>query len=217
MKSGLRKAEGTPASRRRPLVRGEPVVRRTLKAAMRELERVGYGALRIENVAARAGVNKTTVYRRWSTKQALVRAALLSIAERHDVMHVPNTGSVRDDLIALVRRSIALKSSREGRTILRMLAAESPESDLSAIARSIQKAHEAIPRGILQRAKKRGELRANLEPSLLFELLRAACDGLILRSRNVNERFVVRVVDLLLMGAQSPRSRAAARAVRHQA
>src|SRR5262245_16386487 len=60
-----------------PLVRGEAVVRGILAAALEELARTGYGALRIEGVAARAGVNKTTVYRRWATKENLVRAALL--------------------------------------------------------------------------------------------------------------------------------------------
>src|SRR5262245_2839968 len=82
-----------------PLVRGEPVVRGILGAALTELARTGYGALRIEDVAARAGVNKTTVYRRWSTKEDLVRAALLSIT--NDRFTPPNTGSLRTDLLQI--------------------------------------------------------------------------------------------------------------------
>ena len=57
------------------VVRGAPIVRRTLAAAVDELGRVGYVDLRVEDVARRAKVNKTTVYRRWPTKEDLVRAA----------------------------------------------------------------------------------------------------------------------------------------------
>jgi AcrR family transcriptional regulator len=48
------------------------VVRGVMEATLAELALTGYGALRIEDVAVRAGVNKTTVYRRWPTKEELV-------------------------------------------------------------------------------------------------------------------------------------------------
>src|SRR4051794_31864923 len=86
-----------PNDKRRPLVRGEPVVRGVLGAALEELGRRGYGALKIDDVAMRAGVNKTTVYRRWPTKEDLVRAALLSITA--DRFVIPDTGSLRSDLL----------------------------------------------------------------------------------------------------------------------
>ena len=72
--------------------RGEPVIRRALAATLRELARVGYAALRFEEVAGRAGVNKTTVYRRWPDKQALVRAALLSLSDRQHDRSMPDEG-----------------------------------------------------------------------------------------------------------------------------
>src|SRR5262245_40170336 len=96
-----RRSEG-----RGPLVRGEAVVRGVLTAALEELGQTGYGALRIEDVAARAGVNKTTVYRRWPTKEDLVRAALLAMTV--DKFVVPNTGSLRGDLLEMARRMVAM-------------------------------------------------------------------------------------------------------------
>src|SRR5262245_66483 len=117
---------------RAPLVRGEPVVRGVLAAALEELGRTGYGALRIEDVAARAGVNKTTVYRRWPTKEDLVRAALLSITA--DQFVVPNTGSLRTDLLAIARGMVAMARSCEGQGLMRMLIAEGPDSELMTIA-----------------------------------------------------------------------------------
>jgi hypothetical protein len=59
-----------------PLVRGEAVVQKILEAAREELATVGYRGFRIEEVAARAEVNKTTIYRRWPAKADLVREAL---------------------------------------------------------------------------------------------------------------------------------------------
>src|SRR5689334_5086908 len=77
--------------------RSERVVRDVLTAAVAELARVGYVALRVEDVAAGAGVNKTTVYRRWPTKAALVTAALRTT----DEPELPETGALRQDLFEL--------------------------------------------------------------------------------------------------------------------
>jgi AcrR family transcriptional regulator len=186
---------------KKPLVRGEAVVARTLSATLRELARTGYGALRIEEVAVRAHVNKTTVYRRWPTKEALVRAALLSLTQGHQKMPVPDTGSVREDLMIVVRRVITLTNSAEGRATMRMFAAESPHSELSRIAESARRTHDAIPLGILRRARLRGELRADVEPTFLFEVLRSACAQTILHTGEIKDRFVRQLVDLLLFGA----------------
>ena len=64
-----------------------------LSAVLQELSRVGYRGLRIEDVALRAGVNKTTVYRRWPTKIELVRAALVCDSTCR-IPH-PDTGTLR--------------------------------------------------------------------------------------------------------------------------
>src|SRR5512138_898011 len=91
--------ENTSAGSRRTGVRAarvggrsERVVRDVLAAAAAEMARVGYVALRVEDVAARAGVNKTTVYRRWPTKADLVRDVLCGLGgDQHEA---PDTGSL---------------------------------------------------------------------------------------------------------------------------
>ncbi len=192
-------------ARKKPLVRGEAVVRRALSATLLELGNVGYAALKIENVATRARLNKTTIYRRWPTLEALVRAALLSIGQSHESLPVPDTGSVREDLLTVTRRILVLARSPEGRVTMRMLAAESPHSELSRIAESVRKRHDAISLVILQRARKRGELRANVDTSLLFEVMRASCIQMILRTGGLTARFVAELIDLLLAGALAPK------------
>src|SRR3984885_1261290 len=76
--------------------RSARVVAEVLRATAEELARVGYAALRMEDVARAAGVNKTTVYRRWPTKMRLVAEAMRHERERRSV--APDTGSLREDL-----------------------------------------------------------------------------------------------------------------------
>lgn len=189
-------------------MRGARVIEHTLAAALDELSHAGYAAMRIEDVAARARVNKTTVYRRWPTKQALVRAALLSAAGSQAVAHIPDTGSVREDLLAHMRDAVAITSSPAGRTILRMLAAERPDLEVLAIARSIRSSHKAITLGLLRRAQARGELRGDLDPQLFLDVLGAAHEHLVMQGEfsELSEstvREVAKIVDLLLRGALS--------------
>src|SRR5258706_10640063 len=92
--------------------RSERVVADVLHAASAELARVGYDAFRIEDVATAAGVNKTTVYRRWPTKAELVEATLRVIALRKG--EDPQTGTVEGDLFALLKRFTTWHKSAEG-------------------------------------------------------------------------------------------------------
>src|SRR5438105_12835542 len=99
--------------------RSARVVASILAATVAELARSGYASFRIDEVAARAGVNKTTIYRRWPTKAELVRAALMA---SDDPGPPPSTGAVRSDLLALLRATIArIESSPEKLGILRMM------------------------------------------------------------------------------------------------
>src|SRR5580658_6994043 len=76
--------------------RSARIVADVLRATAEELARVGYTALRMEDVARAAGVNKTTVYRRWPTKVQLVTETMRREHEQRVV--APDTGSVREDL-----------------------------------------------------------------------------------------------------------------------
>ncbi|MEO8920377.1 MAG: TetR/AcrR family transcriptional regulator [Polyangiaceae bacterium] len=183
--------------------RGEPVVRRTLNATLHELARSGYASLKVEDIAVRARVNKTTVYRRWPTKEALVRAALLSISDQQADLSIPDTGSVHEDLLVLSRRARAFTRTPEGQVTLRMVAAENPHSELAKIAESVRQRHDALPVAVLKRARARGQLRAGVSPALLYDVLRSACLQRIVLNGKLEERFMVQLLDLLLRGASA--------------
>lgn len=176
-------------------------MRRTLDAVLVELARVGYAALRVDDVATRARVNKTTVYRRWPTKDVLIVAALLSIAERHASLDVPDTGSLRGDLLEVARRRSAFMQSREGRVISRMVNADAPDPGLLGITRALREAHEAVPHAIIERAKKRLELRADVDPATFVALFHLGCTLSKRQSPSQAMRFTRQMIDLLLSGA----------------
>src|SRR5690242_19998564 len=97
-------AAASPASggARRPKARtggrSARVVARVLGTTLKRLGHEGFSRLRIEEIAAQAGVNKTTIYRRWPTRAELVVAALT----RHAAPpHVVETGHLEDDLLEL--------------------------------------------------------------------------------------------------------------------
>lgn len=194
------KVQAKRRSKARVLVRGEPVVRKVLAAAVSEVARSGYHLLRIEDVAARAGVNKTTVYRRWPTKQELVRDALLSITG--EAYASPGTGSLRTDLLAIARRTAALAAQPEYQVLFRIFAAEGEHADLAAIVRSLREAFESVPRDLLAAAEARGEIAPGVDAALLFDVLGAALNWwLFFEHTPVDDPFLQRLVDLLLHGA----------------
>jgi AcrR family transcriptional regulator len=184
-------------------VRGEPVVRKVLAAALSEVARAGYHGLRIDDVAARAGVNKTTVYRRWPTKQELVRDALLSITA--ETFAVPDTGSLRTDLLAVARRNVEFAARPEHQGVFRIFVAEGDDAELAAIVRTLRASVESVPREVLAAAERRGELAAGVDTRLVFEVLGVTLQWWLLFERApVDEALIERLVDLLLHGALAP-------------
>ncbi|XYH97124.1 TetR/AcrR family transcriptional regulator [Sorangium sp. So ce1128] len=196
------------SARKRALVRGEPIVRGILAATLEELASAGYRALRIEDVATRAGVNKTTVYRRWPTKEELVRAALLSVTDEKIIP--PNTGSLREDLLAFGRAIIEIQTSPVGQSLFHVFLAEGPDSELMAIARSLRAVQEAGVRAIVEGAVARGELAPRADPMLPCELLAAYLKHKMIADRaSVEEAQLARVVDVILLGVLDPGRRKA--------
>src|SRR4051794_7390006 len=89
------------AATRRPGGRTARTAEAVLDATITELSDVGYGALRIEAVAERAGVNRATIYRRWGDKPSLVAAAFT--ARQVEVSPPADTGDLHEDLLCFLR------------------------------------------------------------------------------------------------------------------
>ena len=105
-----------------------------IAATLAELAECGYSALSLESVARRAGVHKTTLYRRWGAREDLVLEAMLERAGEH--ISVPNTGSVREDLFELAQTVAANAARPEVAAMARAVAAQMPyDSRLAAATR----------------------------------------------------------------------------------
>jgi AcrR family transcriptional regulator len=187
-------------ARANPRPRGAPVVRAVEEATLEELARVGYGALSFDEVAARAGVNKTTVYRRWPTKPALVKAALTAFADAAPPLR--ESGDVREDLLAIARRWRDAMSTRHGRGLTRMLLGGCADPGVVELAMAIRHEFEARARRILARASERGALREDADPSLVVAVIGGWIVHMLFREQVVVEDArLERLVDLLLSGA----------------
>lgn len=192
------------------LVRGEPVVRAVLQATVEELATVGYEALCIEDVARRAGVNKTTVYRRWPTKADLVFAAMRSPLGNE--VDGPNTGSLREDLLIMARHMAKTVSSPIGRGLMRVLESEDKPKELEAIGEALKAEFEAEPKRIIEAAIERGEIGPDCDGEVLLGALGATIHHrVVVLRRPVDEAFLQRLVTMLLDGVSAHGKRATQR------
>jgi AcrR family transcriptional regulator len=182
--------------------RSERVVRAVLEAAVGELARVGYAALRVDDVAAGAGVNKTTVYRRWPTKPELVGAALRSLAGA--LGEAPDTGALRSDLVLLMRAYAAKACRTEGQTISRMLLLEQDEPEVAEIVRTLRADFRAPWEEAVDRAIARGEIPAGSDRRLVVDTLMGAAHTKLYRLREpVEDGDLLALIDLVLAGAKA--------------
>jgi AcrR family transcriptional regulator len=179
--------------------RGEHVRQTVLAAAFDELVANGFDGATVAAVAKRSGVHETTVYRRWVTRENLFVAALLERSA--DLIPAPDTGSIRGDLLAIVREILAYVGTPAGTAILRT--AMLPVDDGYAEARKGFWAHRLDALApVVTRGIDRGELRAGTDGRLLLEMLVAPIHGrLLLTGEPVGDELAERLVDLALNGA----------------
>ena len=103
----------------RPGGRTAKVRTAVLQATVAALAEDGYEALNVEDVARRAGVHKTTVYRRWPTKTELIADAMC--ARSNERVEVPDTGTLAGDLQVLARAIVADIGSDDGSSLIKNL------------------------------------------------------------------------------------------------
>jgi AcrR family transcriptional regulator len=185
-----------------PQLRGDAVVKAVLDATLTLLAEVGFARLSIPDVAVAANVNKTSIYRRWPTKAELVRDAL-GVAMSH-ADQAPDTGSLRGDLIALARTVGAFMQSPVGKAVVRIMLAEGGNPEVRALGST---AYQALgpqgPQVVVMRAIERGEWSRTTDPSLLlFTLAGAIMHRVLVEQREVPDKYIKQLVDLVLQGAR---------------
>lgn len=181
--------------------RGPAVVRRVLQVTLEELGRVGLARLSLPRVAELSGINKTSLYRRWPTKQALVAAALkLSVPSERDL---PDHGSLEMDLVDLARGLAAFIASPAGMGVIRTVFAEGDTRETRRLANSMWSTPTRMgPRLVLERAIERGELRPDADLEMLLHTIGGAVlHRVFVERRSADARWARRLIRLLVEGA----------------
>ncbi|MCH9815895.1 MAG: TetR/AcrR family transcriptional regulator [Actinomycetia bacterium] len=154
----------------RPGGRAARVQAAILQATTELLVEVGYERLTFEDVATRAGVHKTTVWRRWSTKAALVADATRLRSEQH--VPIPDTGSLQGDFQSLAREVAANIGSDIGARMGRSLvSAAATSTELATELHEFWAHRFTLTAPIIDRAIERGELPPDADKNLLVEAL----------------------------------------------
>ena len=187
---------------RRPGGRSARVRAAAIEATLAELADKGYSALSLEGVALRAGVHKTTLYRRWGTREELVLDAMLARAGEH--ISVPDTGSLRQDLLELARTAAANAASPEVAAMARAVVAESPRDGRLATAnRRFWSERLEFDQVIVERAIARGEATAGTDPRRTIEAVLGPIHlRLLLTGEPIDRSFLEGIVDVVVDGVR---------------
>ncbi|EID11495.1 TetR family transcriptional regulator [Mycobacterium xenopi RIVM700367] len=186
--------------------RGAAVRTAVLEATLDELVEHGIDGVTVAAVAARAGVHETSVYRRWRTREDLIVDALLDRSAAQ--IPVPDTGSLRGDLIEVGRLVSRYLSAPLGRAVVRMTALTVEDEALARARADFLASRVATMGVVVERAIERGELPAGTDARLVLELLVAPLHmRTILTAEPLPEDLPERTVDVLLDGLRPPDSR----------
>ncbi len=192
-------ADGEVRARGRP--RDVRVDQSILDAALDLFLEDGFDTMSIESVAERAGVGKTTIYRRWQSKEELVVA---TIGTLYEGMDVPDTGDVRADLTTVVRHMHGLiQNTKAGRALPRMAGELARGSPLGhAYMRTVLAPRLEAVGAALQRAEDRGDLRSDLDVEIAVASIVGPMMFLALTGRiaNLDEELASRLVDQAITG-----------------
>ena len=175
-----------------------------LDAALEVLAETGYDGMTIDMVAARAKAGKATLYRRWASKGELVIDAVACMKQTDlEPSKLPNTGSLRGDLIAMIKPHAIMDAEKKLHVMagLMSLISKNPELADSATA-AIVEPRAAVNRMFLRRAIERGEIRpeVDIETLSLVSAAMVSYRTLMLR-KPVDRAYLVSIIDGVILPA----------------
>ncbi|SRR5271166_1320605 len=190
---GKKRAPGRP--------RSEEARSAILRSTLQLLGKNGFSDLTIEDISAHAGVGKTTVYRWWPNKAALIADAFASSTTQK--LHFPDTGSLRTDMSQQMCQLVRVFRSRRGRIVSAILAAgQSDREVIAAFRERFLKPRRREAYATLRRGIARGELRKGMDLDLLLDSLYGPIYmRFLIRHDSLTPGFVNHLCELVLGGA----------------
>jgi AcrR family transcriptional regulator len=198
-------AGGGVAPRGRP--RSQEADRAILTATVDLLAERGLAAMSIEEVAARAGVGKTTIYRRWPSKGLLALDAFVDSFREEQPL--PDTGTLRGDLLSALHAWVrAVTQTAMGPMLTGLIAEAQHDPELRGAWRDrVLEPLREQHRVMLDRAIARGEIAASVDRDVVLDLFFGAAEHrLLLGHLPMTGEFIADVVDVILAGVPRPES-----------
>jgi AcrR family transcriptional regulator len=145
--------------------------RAILQAALELLAESGYATLTMERVRERSGVGKATLYRRYGSKEELVRAAIVHL--NSDIPMPDDTGSLAGDFAATAQAVLAGAAETGALGLMpRLLSEVTDDPEMHALfSEHLVEPRRRVVRGIVERAKARGEIRQDVDTDLAVDLM----------------------------------------------
>jgi len=177
--------------------RSEKARKAVIRSTLALLKRTGFHELSVEAVAAHAGVGKATVYRWWANKGELVIDAFVSAVEKE--LRFPSAGPVLQSIHVQMRRWAVIFRSPLGQIVAAVIGAGQSEPEILEAFRS----HWVEPRRVearrlLGQAITNGEIRSDLDPDTVLDLLYGPLYiRLLLKHAPLNEEFVDTVFEIV--------------------
>lgn len=173
-----------------------------LNAALAELREHGYSQTNMNDIAARAGVGKAAIYRRWSSKAALMADAL--VYWRPDLLtdDAPNTGSLKGDLDAIVERTARNDDTLISNELMLRVALEAMrDPELASVLDELMVFKgRRLMTTILDQAIQRGEA-SEQDWSLVADVLTAMALMRVISGQALDAAYVRDVIDALILPA----------------
>jgi AcrR family transcriptional regulator len=184
---------------RRPGGRSARVRAAVLQAALEAMAEYGAGGVTISEIARRAGVHATSVQRRWGTAENVTLDAMLTRSQEQ--LPVPDTGTLRGDLIAFARLVAAYLATPLGIALSRTMAVAEDDPEMADGRLQFWRTRYDIARVMISRAIERRELAAGTDSQLALELLIAPLHFRALLTRQpIDDTMIEQAVDTLLRG-----------------
>ena len=190
--------------------RSEKARKAVIQSTLALLHRVGFHELSMESVAARAGVGKATIYRWWANKAELVVDSFVFAVEEE--LRFPSAGPVLASIHEQMRRWAVIFRSPLGQIIATVIgAAQSDPEILRAFHTHWVEPRRIEARRLLRLAMKNGEIRSDLDPDAVLDLLYGPLYlRLLLKHGPLDECFadaVFEVVSPMLLRSRPPKAR----------
>jgi AcrR family transcriptional regulator len=175
-----------------------------LEATLEVLAEVGAAGLTMDAVAARAGAGKATIYRRWTSKADLAIDAIAHMKRNQvDIKHLPDTGTLRGDLLGLFKPQSIKEGERKLKIMTGLASLLSQDPTLAdAVNTAVVQPWAEVHLTLMQQAVERGEISASADIGTLSQVIPSmAAYRTLVQHKPFSFAFLVSMVDGVILPA----------------